>query len=325
MSEPPDLENETTGPCENEDVSFDLNSTLSSIVSLRTQIPEDALTASVLGTERVGHGVVIGDHGLILTIGYLITEAEDVWIVAGEGKAASGHVVGYDQETGFGLVQALQPLSLPIMTVGDDSDLKVADRVIVAGCGGVDQAVNAHVIAKREFAGYWEYVLDEAIFAAPAHPNWGGTALIGLDGRLYGIGSLLVQHVKQAGEIEKANMFVPIGLLEPVLQDLLTYGRRNAPARPWLGMLTQEVEDHLVIAAIYDGCPAHRADLQVGDVVVGVNGESPSGLAGMFRRVWSLGSAGVRVPLAVVRDGSVREIIVHSVDRNDCLKAAKLH
>lgn len=325
MSEPPDLVNETTDPYQDEGVSFDLNSTLTSIVSLRTQIPEDALTASVLGTERVGHGVVIGDNGLILTIGYLITEAEEVWIVAGEGKAASGHVVGYDQETGFGLVQALQPLSLPDMTFGDDSDLNVDDRVIVAGCGGMDQTVNAYVIAKREFAGYWEYVLDEAIFTAPAHPNWGGTALIGLDGKLYGIGSLLVQHVKQAGEVEKANMLVPIGLLKPVLQDLLTYGRRNAPARPWLGMLTQEVDDHLVIAAIYDGCPAYRADLQIGDVVVGVNGESLSGLADMFRRVWSLGSAGVPVPLSVVRDGSVLEVMVHSVDRNDCLKAAKLH
>ena len=325
MSEQPDLENETIDPCENEDVSFELSSTLTSLVSLRTQIPEDALTASVLGTERMGHGVVIGDDELILTIGYLITEAEDVWIVAGEGKAVSGHVVGYDQETGFGLVQALQPLNLPKIGIGEDSDLKVADRVIVAGYGGVEQAVDAHVIAKREFAGYWEYVLDEAIFTAPAHPNWGGTALIGVDGRLYGIGSLLVQHVKQGGEIEKANMLVPTGLLKPILQDLLTYGRRNAPARPWLGMLTQEVDDHLVIAAIYDECPAHRADLKVGDVVVSVEGESLSGLADMFRRVWSLGSAGVPVPLTVVRDGTVHEITVQSVDRNDCLKAAKLH
>ncbi len=325
MSEPSDPELESPVRPNPEEYAFDLDTALGAVVSLRSQIPEDALTAGVLGTERAGHGVVIADDGLIVTIGYLITEAETLWITTGKGVTVPGHVVGYDQETGLGLVQALQPMDVPHMALGHSGTLQVTDEVIVAGHGGRDYAIKAVVIAKREFAGYWEYVLDEALFTAPAHPNWGGAALIGKDGNLLGIGSLLVQQITESGEQSGANMIVPIDILSPILDDLRMYGKRNEPARPWLGFLVQEVSRHLVVSGVYDDCPAHSAGLQVGDVIVEVDGEPVSGLARLFRRIWQTGDAGVAIPLTIVRNRESMTITVQSTDRDACLKSASIH
>jgi S1-C subfamily serine protease len=279
----------------------------------------------VLGTERAGHGVVIADDGLVVTIGYLITEAESIWILTNQGITVPGHVVGYDQETGFGLVQALQPMGTPSMALGDSGALQVSDEAITAGHGGLDHAIKTTVIAKREFAGYWEYVLDEALFSAPPHPNWGGAALLGNDGMLLGIGSLLVQQVTESGEQSGANMIIPIDLLKPVLDDLRMYGKRNAPARPWMGFLVQELSRHLVVSGVYDDCPADTAGLQVGDVIREVNGESVSGLANLFRRIWRTGEAGVEIPLTIMRDRESISVTVQSTDRDSCLKSASIH
>ncbi len=325
MSEPSDLELESPVRPTPEDCAFDLNTTLDSVVSLRSQIPEDALTAGVLGTERAGHGVVIADDGLVVTIGYLITEAESLWITTNEGVTVPGHVVGYDQETGFGLVQALQPMGSPSMELGDSGALQISDEVIVAGHGGADHAIKTVVMAKREFAGYWEYVLDEALFTAPAYPNWGGAALIGDDGKLLGIGSLLVQQISESGQQSGANMIVPINLLKPILGDLRMYGKRDSPVRPWLGFLVQEVSHHLVVSGIYEDCPAEIAGLQVGDVIHEVDGESVSGLASLFRRIWRSGEAGVEIPLTIMRSRESISVTVRSTDRDSCLKSASIH
>ena len=236
----------------------------------------------------------------MLTIGYLVTEAQTLWITDRRGAAVPGHVLGYDQESGFGLVQALQPLPAPAMELGVSAECDVGDPVIVAGHGGADALVTGRIIAKREFAGYWEYVLDEALFTAPAHPNWGGAALVGSDGRLLGVGSLLVQTVSSSGEQSGANMIVPIDLLKPILEDMKMYGRPNRPARPWLGFLVQDIGDHLVVASVYDGCPADRAGIEVGDLVVEVAGEPIDGLAELFRKVWGIGPAGSEIPLTIV-------------------------
>jgi S1-C subfamily serine protease len=325
MSQPSDPEFESPVRPNPEDFEFDLQTALDSVVSLRSQIPEDALTASALGTERAGHGVVIADDGLVVTIGYLITEAESLWITTNDGITVPGHVVGYDQETGFGLVQALQPMGTPSMALGNSSKLQVSDELISAGHGGLDQSIKTIVIAKREFAGYWEYVLDEALFTSPPHPNWGGAALIGDDGTLLGIGSLLVQQISEGGEQSGANMMIPIDLLKPVLDDLRMYGKRNAPPRPWLGFLVQEVSHHLVVSGIYDECPAENAGLQVGDVIREVGGEPVSGLANLFRRIWGSGEAGVDVPFTILRNRESMSITVRSVDRSLCLKSASIH
>jgi S1-C subfamily serine protease len=325
MSESSEPELESPERPNPKEYTFDLDAALACVVSLRSQIPEDALTASVLGTERAGHGVVIADDGLIVTIGYLITEAESLWITTNAGVTVPGHVVGYDQETGFALVQALQPMGSPSMALGDSSALQVSDRLITAGYGGLDQAIKTVVVAKREFAGYWEYVLDEALFAAPPHPNWGGAALIGDRGELLGIGSLLVQQIDEGGQQSGANMIIPIDLLKPILDDLRMYGKRNAAPRPWIGFLVQEVSHHLVVSGVYDDCPADIAGLQVGDVIREVEGDPIGGLAELFRRIWRTGEAGVDISLTIMRNRESVSVTVHSTDRDSCLKSAHLH
>jgi S1-C subfamily serine protease len=308
-----------------EDYGYDLDSALASVVGLRAIVPADAFTAETLGTERAGNGVMIRENGLVLTIGYLITEAESIWLHLGDGRAVPGHVIGYDQETGFGLVQALARLDLPALPIGESSSVSVGESVVVAGAGGRQRSVAARIAARQEFAGYWEYVLDEAIFTAPAHPNWGGTALIGPGGDLLGIGSLQLERAREAGLSEHLNMIVPIDLLKPILDDLLTYGRRNRPPRPWLGLYATEMEDKVIIVGLAGRGPAQRANLRTGDVVLAVGGAEVNELAGLFRKIWSLGNAGVEVPLLIYRDGRTFELKIPSGDRNRFLKGPSLH
>jgi len=308
----------------NEDAGFDLDAALGSMVLLRTEIPEDAFTASILGTERAGNGVVIGRDGLVLTIGYLITEASAIWLTTNRGTVVAGDPVAYDQPSGFGLVQPLGPLGVPPLARGSTASCRVGDSVVVAGQGGRAHALKASVFAKREFAGYWEYVLDEALFTVPAHPQWGGAGLIGRDGRLLGIGSLLVEE-KMDGDTVQGNMIVPIDLLEPILDDMLRLGRSGRPPRPWLGVYATEIEQHLVIAGLAERGPAAQAGLQVGDIVVEISGERVSGLAPLFRRIWRLGQAGAEVPLTIARKGEVVRVSVRSADRNDFLKKRSVH
>jgi S1-C subfamily serine protease len=287
-------------------------------------VPADAFSAETLGTERAGNGVLIREDGVVLTIGYLITEAESVWLTFSDGRAVQGHALGYDQETGFGLVQALARLDVPALPLGESSAAAVGESVVVGGAGGRHHSVAAHIAARQEFAGYWEYVLDEAIFTAPAHPNWGGTAMIGPHGDLLGIGSLQLEQPGEKGS-QHLNMIVPIDLLKPILDDLLTLGRRNRPPRPWLGLYATEVNDRIVVVGLASRGPARKAELRTGDVVLAVGGSEVSDLAGLFRRIWSLGNAGVEVPLTVYRDGRTFELKVPSADRRKFLKAPRLH
>ncbi len=307
------------------DCDYDLERALGAVVSLRAQIPEDAFTAAVLGTERSGHGVLIGDTGLIVTIGYLVTEADAIWIITHSGQAVTGHVVGYDYETGFGLVQALGRLDIPAMELGDSSSLAVGQELVVAGFGGSQEALKVHVAARREFAGYWEYVLDDAIYTAPPHPNWGGAGLIGSDGRLCGIGSLYIDQIVPELPGVDGNLSVPIDLLKPIMDELLMYGRTLKPARPWLGMFVSEIEDRFMIAGVYNNAPAIEAGLRAGDVVLDINGKKASGLSGLFRTLWSVGPAGSEIPIRVERDGETLEVAVQSVDRRDFWKAPNIH
>jgi S1-C subfamily serine protease len=308
-----------------QDYDYDLDRALASVVGLRAMVPQDAFTAETLGTERAGNAVAIGSSGVVLTIGYLVTEAETVWLRPSDGAAVPGHVLAYDQETGFGLVQALARLDVPGLPLGESSGARVGDPVVVGGAGGRQHSVAARIVARHEFAGYWEYLLDDAIFTLPAHPNWGGAAMIGARGDLLGIGSLQLQHATERGAAENLNMIVPIDLLKPILDDLLTIGRPNRPPRPWLGVFAAEIGDRIVIQGLATGGPAQRGGLQPGDVVLAVSGTEVSTLADMFRLVWGLGRAGVAVPLLVYRDGETMEVRVQSGDRRRFLKSPSLH
>jgi S1-C subfamily serine protease len=254
----------------------------------------------------------------------LITEAATVWLHLGDGRVMEGHALGYDQETGFGLVQALGKIELPVLPLGSSAAAEVGERVVIGGAGGRTRSLAGRIAAKQEFAGYWEYVLDEAIFTYPAHPNWGGTALISPHGELIGIGSLQLERARE-GKNEHLNMVVPIDLLKPILDDLRKFGRVNKPARPWLGLYSTEIEDKIVAVGIAAKGPAARAELKTGDVILAVNGENVSTLAGFYRKVWALGHAGVEVPLTLYREGVTFEVRVNSSDRAKFLKAPRLH
>ena len=307
-----------------EDWRFDLDHALDAVVLVRSEIPEDAFTASILGTERAGNGVVISENGMVLTIGYLITEASVIWLATNKGTVVGGYPMAYDQATGFGLVQPLGKLGVKPIERGSASSIRVGENVVVAGHGGRAHALKATVFAKREFAGYWEYVLDEALFTAPAHPQWGGSALIGADGKLAGIGSLLVQEKIDAGTIQ-GNMIVPIDLLAPILDDMTKTGRANRAPHPWLGMYATEAGERLVVAGLAPGAPAERAGVRVGDAVIEVGGEKPKSLADLWRKVWAHGAPGAIVPLKLARSGKMLQLSLTSADRADFLKKPHLH
>ena len=300
---------------------MDIDTAIKSIVAVRTHIPEDAFTASGLGTRREGSGVVIRQNGLVLTIGYLITEAEEVWLTLQDGRVVAGHALAYDQETGFGLIQALGPLGLPALPLGKAGATRLGDAVTFAD--GTGNAVRASIVAKQEFAGYWEYLLDEAIFIAPAHPSWGGAGMLGADGKLLGIGSLRLQMI-QNGAVADINMVVPIDLLPPILDDLVTRGAVDRPPRPWLGVFTAESDGDVVVMNVSDNSPADKAGLKRGDIISDIRDQQISGLADFYRKVWGSGPAGAEVAMRIVRDGRDTWVRVKSADRTSYLRRPHL-
>lgn len=306
-----------------EDYRYDLDRALTSVVGLHSIIPPDAFSAETLGTERAGNGVLI-DDGLVLTIGYLITEAATVWLHLGDGRAVEGHALGFDFESGFGLVQALGKLDLAPLPIGSSAATQVGDNVVLGGAGGRTRSVASQIAAKQEFAGYWEYLLDEAIFTYPSHPNWGGAGLINNAGELIGIGSLQLER-ERSGRAEHVNMVVPIDLLNPVLNDLRKFGRVDRPARPWLGMYTTEIDNRLVVVGVASKGPAARAELKTGDVILAVDGDKVTSQTGFYRKLWSLGAAGVDVPLTIYHEGVTFDVTLTSIDRMKLLKAPRLH
>jgi len=305
------------------DYNFDLDRVLASVVGLHSIIPGDAFSADTLGTERAGNGVLI-DEGLVLTIGYLITEAEAVWLHLGDGRVVEGHALGFDSVSGFGLVQALGRIDLDPVPLGCSADTKIGDRVVVGGAGGRTRSVASHIAAKQEFAGYWEYLLDEAIFTYPAHPNWGGTGLISSRGELIGIGSLQLERERD-GKAEHVNMTVPIDLLKPVLDDLRKFGRVNKPARPWLGMLSTEIENRVVVVGISAKGPAARAELKAGDVILAVNGEKISSQTQFLPKTLVARTRGCRCAAHRLHEGVTFDVVLASTDRIKLLKAPRLH
>jgi len=298
--------------------AFDLDRALSAVVALESRVPDDAFTATTLGTERIGNGAVIGPNGLILTIGYLITEAEDIVLTLNDGGRVAAHALGADPVTGFGLAQALEPLGVPPLRIGAAHDLHAGAPVLIAGAGGRSHAAAGKVLTRMPFAGYWEYLLDDAIMTEPAHPHWSGAALISATGELVGVGSLSLQRQSQAG-VTPLNMFVPIDRLPPILDDLAR-GRPPYPPRPWLGILAQDFGTNIVVIGVSPRGPAARAELRAGDIVLAVADAPVSNLADFYTRLWAQGPAGVTIPLRLQRDGDVFDVEIRSADRTALLK-----
>ncbi len=308
------------------DYRFDLDQVLASVVTVKAKVPADAFTAGILGTERMGSGAVIADDGLVLTIGYLITEAETIWLLTDGGDAVPGHVLGVDMETGFGLVQPLGKLVLPKLELGNSDALGPGDDAVLAACGGRKNAVATQIVARQTFAGYWEYLLENAIFTAPAHPMWGGAALLDVTGRLVGVGSLIMQQADTGGRRLDRNMIVPTNLLPPILETMRRTGASGRAARPWLGCYIMENDDdELIIGGLADNSPAERAGLLPGDEVVALNDQPVMELATLWRRLWTAGPPGTRVSVTVRREGRLLGFICETIDRARLLRMPSLH
>ncbi len=295
---------------------------LATVVRVEVKVPPTARSASSLGTERRGHGVLIGKDGLIVTIGYLVQEASEIQVTGPSGKPLSATLVGYDYETGFGLIRTAIPLSVKPIELGDSSELAERHQVLVATHGGYKSATAAVVVSRRTFAGYWEYLLEKAIFTSPPISEFGGAALIGGDGRLVGVGSLFVGDAYRGGDRNlPGNMFVPIDRLKPILDDLVRHGRPQTPAKPWLGLTSEEHRGRVFITRVSPDSPAAKIGLRPGDMVLSVAGGGVDGLESLYRRIFAVGPAGTNIPLKVLKGQDIVDIAVPSADRYSYIKA----
>jgi serine protease Do len=284
-----------------------------SVVKLSIKAVANARTADNLGADREGTGIVFGEKGLILTIGYLILEAGSILVVAGDGRVYPATVVGYDHATGFGVLRAAmdcRPLEL-----GSSAGVRELATMLVAAHGGAGGASRACLVSRRRFTGWWEYMIDGGLFTAPPRFEHSGAGLLDADGKLVGVGSLWVSDALEVGAAFPGNMFVPIDLLKPLLEDLLSMGRRREPPRPWLGVYSEEVQGHVVITRVLPESPAAIAGLARGDIILGVGGEAVGRQSEFYQRLWSSGEAGTSVVLHVLHKRTVRQFTVTSMDR----------
>ena len=284
------------------------------MVSIYSTVPETALLAGLLGTERSGHGIRIRPDGLIVTVGYIVLEAEQIWITSNDGHGSPAYVIAHDHDSGLALVRPTIPIGEEYLAPGSKDEISVGDSLLISN-SGEQELSPCKLIAKQEFAGRWEYLLEEALFAAPACENWAGAGLISNSGQLYGVGSLFLEVPLGSENYIDSNLFIPVDLIAPFLDEMCSHGQRNMPARPWLGSMVQEYEGKLVVVGVYKNCPADHAGIQPGEIIVSVNDEPVTSLSEMFRKVWSLGSAGVEVPLTVSGSGSIRRCSLKSIDR----------
>lgn len=290
-----------------------------SVVRVRAQAAADARSGQTMGRNREGTGVVIDSSGLVLTIGYLITEAEKVELNTSDGKTYPATVIGFDVGTGLGLLKSLVPIPVKPIDFGLSSEAKERDMVLIVGYDGV---APAYVVSKRSFVGYWEYLLDEAIYTAPATVNWQGAALINREGKLLGIGSLAVGNAMAAGgQGVPGNMFVPVDALKPVIGDFIANGKSTKQPRPWIGVSSQEVGGNLLVLRVSPEGPADEAGMKAGDIIVGISGEALKGQADFYTRLWKTGNAGAEVSLDVLRGNRVENIKIKSIDRNNYFRA----
>ncbi len=288
---------------------------LSAVVRVKMKAIPGARSNSSLGEIRDGTGVVIDERGYIVTIGYIVIEADAIEITTQDNRTVAATLVGYDHASGFGLLKASVPLGVIPMPMGQSADLALREPVMILPAGGREMASFAYVVSRRTFAGSWEYLLDNAIFTSPPTLQWAGAALVNHDGKLVGIGSLLVRDTVEPGTPLPGNMFVPIELLKPILPDLIEKGRRNEPPRPWLGLATEEAQGRLFVTRVSPDGPADRAGVRPGDIVIGVGGDAVGGHEEFYRKLWSLGAAGTEVPLKILQGAELREIKVRSIDR----------
>jgi S1-C subfamily serine protease len=305
------------------DVETRIQTLVGAVVQVRARALEDARSNATLGRGRQGSGIVIDDEGHILTIGYLVIEPDAIEVTTAAGRTVPALLAGYDHATGFGLLKAQAPLGVKPLPMGSSAAMKEGDPVMVLPYGGRDAASMAQIVSTRRFSGSWEYLLERAIFTAPPNMTWSGAALVNREFALVGVGSLVVQNAMSPTEFMPGNMFVPVDLLKPILADLKARGRAAGPARPWLGLSTEEVEGRLLVTRVSPESPADEAGIRRGDVVVGIAGDSVKTHAELYGRLWKLGPAGTVIPLRVQSGSNTRDLKVRSIDRAEYFKEKK--
>jgi len=298
--------------------------TLAAVVAVQAKIQANARSAETLGLQRRGTGTLVRE-GYVLTIGYLVIEAEAIQVTGADGRTLPATLAGYDHASGFALLKVVGALSAKPLPLGDSAALAEREPAMVAPASARDSPSLVYVVSRRPFSGNWEYLLDSAIFTYPPVMDWSGAPLIGAKGELLGIGSLIVPDAGSPGTQSPGNMFVPIDLLTPILEDLIAKGRRNGPARPWLGINADEFRGRLFVARVSPDGPAERAGLKSGDIVLAVGGEEVTTLAELYRKVWGRGAAGTEVPLKILQGAQVRDLMVRSIDRIEYFRPSKTY
>lgn len=293
---------------------------IDSVVKVKVAAVAEARSLRTLGRNREGSGVVVAPSGLVLTIGYLILEADTIEITDNRGKVVSGTVAAYDHATGFGLVRPAVPLAVKGAPVGESKAVSELDKMIFATHGGKEEASLATVASKRRFAGYWEYLIDDAIFTVPPRGDHSGAALIDRNGRIVGIGSLIVADAVVPNRRLPGNMFVPVDLAKPILEQVAAGGAAREVQRPWIGLSTQEVEGRLFVIRVQEDSPAAAAGIRTGDIILAIGGEKVGTLEAFYRRLWSAGAPGAAIKLNVLQGGDMREIDVRSIDRTQYMR-----
>lgn len=293
---------------------------LGGIVKVTSRVPDDARTAATLGTTREGHGVLIDSEGHVLTIGYIVVESDEIRLTGSDGKTVPATLVAYDHNTGFGLVRAIAPIAGKPVRLGDSDALRASQVAIAASHGGSQASLPVRVASRRTYAGYWEYLLDRAIFTIPPIPTFAGAALLNAEGQLIGIGSLIVENALSDTQYSPGNMFIPINAVKPILADMLQ-GVRAGPNYPWLGLYTEELRGRLFVQRLAKDGPAAHAGIVEDELILAVAGQKVSGLPDFYRKLWALGQPGVKVPLTLLAlDGSLRQVVVESIDRYSWLR-----
>jgi S1-C subfamily serine protease len=290
------------------------------VVGIKVKALANARSNQNLGAERSGSGVLFGPQGLVVTIGYLILEADQVEITTSKGRTVPATVAAYDHATGFGLLRPFVPLDVKPISLGTSSKVDQLDRLLVAAGGGEEGLSVATVVSRRQFAGYWEYLIDGAIFTSPPRADFGGAALINREGELVGIGSLFVMDAMTPGERLPGNMFVPIDLLKPVLDEMIATGRQKGGARPWIGVNSLEEDGRLKVLRVSSDSPAEKAGIVPGDIILGLSGEKVERLSDFYQRLWSAGAPGVEVTLKVLKGTEVRDVKIRSIDRFELMR-----
>ena len=298
--------------------------TLNAVVAVSAKIQPDARSAETLGMQRVGTGALVRD-GYVLTIGYLVIEAEAIQVTGADGRTLPATLAAYDHASGLALLKVVGALGAKPLSLGDSAALAEREPAMAVTAPARDSPTLVYVVSRRPFTGSWEYLLDSAIFTYPPVMDWSGAPLIGAKGELLGIGSLIVPDAGAPGTQSPGNMFVPVEILKPILEDLIASGKRKGPARPWLGLNTDEVRGRLFVGRVSPDGPAARAGLKSGDIVLAVGGEEVTTLADFYRRIWASGAAGAAVRIKVLQGASVRDITVRSIDRVDYFRSSKTY